>query len=196
MGYRELIESLREEGEEQINRIREEAGAEAEKIKAGLSARLAGIKEEHKKTLLRTAESQGKSIISEAESGARTTRLEAEGALSERLFSLAVSCLHRLRNENYNDVFGRLANELPKGQWTEVRVNPGDTETTRKYFPESTVIPVQKITGGMDVTSRDGRLRIINTFEKRLEMIWQELLPLLIRDIYNEVSGYGTPSKS
>ena len=47
---------------------------------------------------------------------------------------------------------------------------------------------METITGGMDAAMEDGTIRVINTFEKRLELAWADLLPLLISDVYQEVS--------
>ena len=46
------------------------------------------------------------------------------------------------------------------------------------------------------VITDDEKMRIINTFEKRLEKAWEGMLPWLIRDTYKEISRYETPSRS
>ena len=69
-----------------------------------------------------------------------------------------------------------------------MRVNPEDIELAKAYFPDSEIIPDGNISGGLDVLTGDGRIRVINTFEKRLERAWADMLPELIRDIYKEIS--------
>jgi V/A-type H+-transporting ATPase subunit E len=47
----------------------------------------------------------------------------------------------------------------------------------------------------VDATAEGGAIRVVNTLEKRLERAWREMLPLLIKDVYQEVSD-GTPAGS
>ena len=121
-------------------------------------------------------------------------RLSAEKALSDRLFDLSMTLLHELRDDGYENMFGLLARELPTTKWKCIRVNPEDSGTARKLFPDSEFVSDNKISGGLEAVSEDGRICITNTFEKRLERIREEMLPLLIKDIYKEVSDHGTPS--
>jgi vacuolar-type H+-ATPase subunit E/Vma4 len=76
-----------------------------------------------------------------------------------------------------------------------VRVNPEDVALAGKYFPGAEIIPDRNITGGMDASTADGTIRIINTFEKRMERAWTDMLPVLIKDVYQEVSD-GAPAAS
>jgi V/A-type H+-transporting ATPase subunit E len=44
----------------------------------------------------------------------------------------------------------------------------------------------------MEVEAEEGRVWVINTFEKRLERIWPQMLPGLMDEIYREVTNCGT----
>jgi len=187
MGYRELIESLRKEGEENISRLWIDVQEEADKINAETSQKIEEIREKYRKDQETAAGKQEDLILSETKNRARLIKLSAERALSDRLFPLAMSYLHELRNEAYKDVFASLVKELPHTLWREVRVNPQDITIAREHFPDSQVIPDDTISGGLEVIREDGRICIANTFNKRLEKAWEDVLPSLITDIYKEV---------
>jgi vacuolar-type H+-ATPase subunit E/Vma4 len=196
LGHRELIESLRREGEETINRLWSEIKAEAGKINAEASRRIEELREKYGKIREIEVNKQEDSILSEANNRARIIKLSAEKVLSERLFPLALSYLLELRNDGYKDVFASLIKELPDVTWKDVRVNPQDTEIAREHFPDSNIIPDDNISGGLEVLREDGKICIADTFEKRLDKAWEDILPLLINEIYKEASGNGPSSKS
>lgn len=195
MGHRELIESLRKDGEETINRLWSEVKAEAEEIDAETSRRIRELRETYKKAQEAAAEKEAESIISGVKNRAHIIKLSAERALSERLFPLALSCLPELRGSGYMDVFSLLVKELPHIHWKDVRVAPQDVDIAQERFPEANCIPDDTISGGLEVIRDDGRVSIANTFEKRLEKAWEDLLPLLISSIYKEVSIHEPSSK-
>ncbi len=195
MSCKELIESLRKTADERVRLLQEEAEREARAIKADLSRRL----EERRADAIRMQEAARRDAAAQALSSAnvraRLLRLSAEQALSARLRDAAGSCLAVLRDAGYDAVFEKLARELPAVSWKTVRVNPGDVALAGKIFPGAEIVPDPSITGGMDVSARDGSIRVANTFEKRLERAWGDMLPLLIREIYREVSD-GVPAAS
>ncbi len=187
MGHRELIESLRKEGEESINRLWSEVKTEAEKINAEASRKIEEIRENYRESQDIAVREQEGSILSGAKNRAHIINLSAEKVLSERLFPLALSYLRELRNDRYEDVFASLAKELPDVTWKDVRVNLQDVRIAQEHFPGSNVIPDDNISGGLEVIREDGKICIANTFEKRLEKAWEDILPLLISEINKEV---------
>ncbi len=71
-------------------------------------------------------------------------------------------------------------------------MNPADIGLAKRHFPGAEIVPDETISGGMDATAEDGAIRVMNTFEKRLERAWREMLPLLIKDVYQEVSRWNS----
>ncbi len=195
MSSRELIESLRRAGDEKVCALWREAEAEAGTIRAEIENRIGRMKADRGRVLAVSVDAVLTAAMSEAKSRARLSRLNAEKTLSERLFSAASFALRRLRDDRYPALFEKLALELPFLDWQVVQVNPGDVGFAKKYFPKAEIVPDDKITGGMDATAEGGAIRVINTFEKRLERSWMDLLPELIKDVYQEVSS-GAPSAS
>ncbi|KAF0216104.1 MAG: V-type H+-transporting ATPase subunit [Geobacteraceae bacterium] len=187
MGYQELIEALRREGEEKAGAIRREAEAEAERTRSEAEAGLALLREEHAKRQAVAVAEKSREILAEAESKGRLIRLAAESVLAERLYELARRSLRLLREQGYEALFAALAEELPPVKWETVRVNPADEEPAGRHFPAAEIVTDNALTGGMEVSGEGGRLCIVNTLEKRLERGWPEILPGLFRDVCKEV---------
>lgn len=195
MGYRELIDALHREGEEKVRSILQDAEAEAGRIRRDASGRINQIREDCSRMQSRAVNEQNETILSEADRRARMILLSAEKELSDRLYTTAVHALNLLREKRYPDVFGDLTHELPPYQWEVVRVNPDDEGRAREYFPNCEIISDGSITGGLDVMEKEGRIRVVNTFEKRLGNLWTEILPTVIRDIHEKIAGHGITEK-
>lgn len=193
MSCKELIESLKKAADERVSQLWSETEAEAGRIQADQAGRLEQLRQGVKQKQTIMAAERINRAISEANSRARVQRLLAEKALSERLYAMARSSLPLLRNGAYDALFEALVRELPPLPWQVVVVHPDDARLAAKYFPAAEIRRDPAITGGMDVTARDGSIRVINTLEKRLERAWSELEPQLIRDVYHEVK-YEAPS--
>ncbi len=191
MGGNELIESLRKAEEEKAGEIWRDAEEEAGRLWADISARLEAVRQD--KAAGRSSKEETEQILREAETRARTIRLQSEDNLSRRLYSLAASSLGRLREQGYEEIFGRLALELPPSHWLEVTVNSQDPGLAKKYFSEAQIITDGNITGGMEAEVKGGGVQIINTFEKRLERSWPQMLAYLLCDIRMRGNNYGTP---
>ncbi len=134
--------------------------------------------------------------IAEAGGKVRAIKLVAEKTLSDRLFPIARASLAQLRHDNYPAVFEKLAGELPALPWKLVQVHPSDIDLARRHLPDAEIVPMETISGGVDASNADGTIRVINTFEKRLELAWADLLPLLISAVYEEVSDGSSQKKS
>lgn len=187
MGCKELIDALRKEGDEKARAIWQETEEEAEKIRADADEKIKKMQEEYSRMQASAIEYQIEPILSEAKQKADTIKLTAENDLSVRLYHLALSVLNYLRDEGYSDAFHLLVKELPLYKWERVKVNPEDEKMAKEYFSNAEIISDKNISGGLEVMTKDGKIRISNTFEKRLEKAWMEILPKLMRDIYGNL---------
>lgn len=186
MSGKELIESLRKTGDEKILLLRREAEAEGGKLRAEVAARIERMRADNARVRSARVSAVLSAGESEANNRARHAKLNADKALAERLFAVAGSSLHRLRDGGYPLAFEKLARELPSLRWQLVQVNPQDVDFARRHFPAAEILADEHITGGMDASTEKGAVRVINTFEKRLERAWPDLLPVLIEDAYRE----------
>ncbi len=183
MGRNELIEALRREGEEKRRSIRRQAEEEADRIRKEASEEMERVRQECKDRQAAAAGERCDALFSEARRKARMVLLSAHEELAERLRREAFRSLGCLRERSYANVFRGLVTELPAYRWRVVRVSPDDKERAREYFPEAEIISDSTISGGLDVTGKRAAVRVVNTFEKRLESLWEDLLPELIRDV-------------
>lgn len=58
-------------------------------------------------------------------------------------------------------------------------------------FPDAEIIPDPAISGGMDAATGSEDIRVVNSFEKRLETAWDVLFPEMLKAIY-EAEGIST----
>ncbi len=195
MSCKELIDSLRKAADERILSMKQEAEREAGAARADVARRLEERRDDARRKQEASARDAALRALSEANNRARAMRLSAEQALSGRLREAALSALASLRETGYEAVFEQLARELPALAWQTARVNPRDVAFAKRLFPAADIVPDSAVTGGMDVSAQGGSIRIINTLDKRLERAWSDLLPVLIEDVYREISD-GTAAAS
>jgi V/A-type H+-transporting ATPase subunit E len=186
VGRRELIESLRRDADESVREIWKEAEAEAARDREETEVRISALEQHSRVVCSKTVRQKSDSIISRAEAEAREVRFNSHAALSERLLKIALRSLRTLREKKYGEVFGGLVAELPSNEWKGVRVNPGDGGLAAGHFPGAEVVTDERISGGMEVASEGGGVVVINTFEKRLERAWPEMLPSMLEDVYED----------
>ncbi len=187
MGYRELIESLKREGEEKANSILDEAHKECESIQRDTEEKIRSLEERYRKRLEETIRKQKAEILRQARLQADKTILLAERELADRAYNLSKSLLPLLREESYDLVFEALVKELPSEKWRIIRVNPGDMRLAEDHFSGTEVHGDESISGGVEVETEDRRIRITNTFEKRLQRLWEGM----VSDILKEISRSG-----
>lgn len=193
MGYQELMAALRREGEEKAGELRRRGEAEAEQLRVAGRERIAELHRTYAALQVREAEAESRLILSEAEAAERRLRLAAQSELGERLWQLARTLLPRLRTADYPRLFVRLAAELPPLAWETVLVHPEDQHLAMEAFPGATVTAAPDISGGMEVAGLEGRMRVDNTFGKRLERGWGELLPEILEGVHGAIAARNTP---
>jgi len=195
MGYRELIDALRREGEDKAAAIHREAETEAERVRQEAEERLTVLREEYARRKSAAVAAATGSVLAEARYRERRIRVASETALADRLYLLARRILPSLREEaapfeqgpagreSYRALFSALVAELPPWAWETVRVNPADEELARRFFAEAEIVADATVTGGLEVTSDNGCRRVDNTLEKRLERGWADILPGLMKEV-------------
>jgi vacuolar-type H+-ATPase subunit E/Vma4 len=187
-----LIESLRSQATRDVQAAWEAARAEADRRRAQLAAALEQERtrlEQDVATEARRIEAEGAAA---AEHKAREMRAGAAVALAERLLALGRAELPRLRGERPSRLFEALAREVPPRRWQRIRVNPADAALAAQHFPGATIDVDPAISGGMELECEDGRIRISNTLETRLDIAWTDLLPQLIAEATVECHPHGT----
>jgi V/A-type H+-transporting ATPase subunit E len=184
MNCGELIASLWQKAEERIGAIIRETQEEEAKIEQDTVQRIGRLREEGEMRCSSEAGKRSEEILSSAEKEARMIIIAEKRRLSERLYRISLSSLPGLGSRGRSDMFRNLAAELPPLGWKTVRVNTADTEIAREHFPGAEIIADAGVSGGMEVISQDGKVRVINTLEKRLERAWGEIMPALMKEDY------------
>jgi V/A-type H+-transporting ATPase subunit E len=188
MSCKELIESLRKAADERVRVLWQEAERHAEDAKAELARKAAGLQEESDRSRMGGGTGPASTALAEANNKARMLRLAGEHELCQRLLKTASAALPLLRDGQYEKTFARMAGELPALEWTSVNVNPLDSVLARKHFPGANIISDEAITGGLDVSTAEGAIRIVNTLEKRLERAWNDMLSDLVKEVRRDLS--------
>ena len=187
MNCEELIETLWQEAEKKIVAIGRETDEEETRISKETLLRISRLREESQQLCSSASGKQTEEILSEAEKKARLVNITEDLRLAKRLFRISRASLRELRNLNYQDSFRFMAAELPPLPWKTVRVNPEDAGIAREHFPEAEIITDESISGGMDVMTYDGKIRVIDTLEKRLVRAWEDVLPQIMKEFYGRI---------
>lgn len=187
MNCEELIGSLWQEAEKKIGAIIRETEEEENRINNEALLKISSLREDSQQRCFAASRKQTEETLSEAEKKARLINIAEDLRLSERLYTIAQGSLRKLRDSDYQVPFRNMAAELPPLPWKTVRVNPEDAGTAREHFPEAGIIIDDSISGGMDVMTADGKIRVINTLEKRLQRAWVDILPHIMKEFYGTV---------
>jgi V/A-type H+-transporting ATPase subunit E len=186
MGYLELIDSLRRDGEEKVQAIRQTTEVEAARIEAEIAARIEALRDAYARRQQAALAAQDRDLLAEAQRQGGMARLEAKNVLAGRLYEVARTLLSELRDQGGAELFAALAAELLPCRWETVRVNPADAERAKVRFPKARIETDGGIAGGLEVAAEGGRVCIDNTLEKRLERGWPELLRRLMNALTGE----------
>jgi len=187
MNCEELIESLWQEAEKKIAAIGRETEEEESGIVKEALIRISRLREESQQNSSSASGNLTEETLSEAEKKARLINITEDLRLSERLYRISHTSLRRLRDPDYKGSFRLMVEELPPLPWKMVRVNPEDAGLALEHFPEAGIITDDNIAGGVDVMTDDGKIRVINTLEKRLERAWGDILPHIMKEFYGTV---------
>ena len=189
MGCKELIESLRAAASERVNAVWSEASAEADNARAVCAQKIDQAKEEAGRIMAARVALICSQALLESRNKERGLRLAGDRKLADLLYSIAVSRLCMVRDREYDATFQALVQELPQFTWGSVKVHPDDVKRARTLFPNAKIAAAEGISGGLEVTSDDGLVTVVNTCEKRLERAWEAMLPEMIREVTHGTSS-------
>src|SRR5271169_1316380 len=118
MSSREVIESLRRAGEENIRVVKREAEQETAALQAAAVQKIVDLQKEYgAERLAAVSGDELRRARAEASNSARALRLDVEKAFADGLYSIARFSLSRLRDDRYPMVFEKLVQELPALPW-------------------------------------------------------------------------------
>ena len=196
MALEELLNTLKKNGQKQIDDIWQAAKTEAEVVRTQVAEAISDITKVHADQLASACHKSMRSIFLETEITTRGKKLFAYQALDQALRNAAVMQLPQLREQNYEKIFANLVAELPERQWEKIVVNPADLELAANFFAGDIIHPEAAISGGLVAVSANGRIIVDNTFEKRLERKWQQILPAIIAELEKRYENSGSAESS
>lgn len=171
-----LIEEAEEAREEMLRRAREEAAKEADE-------RLLALRERLKRE--RAARLNG------ARTKAAGRKLGVRRELLERVLVEAEKKLLSLPGEEYGKLLDRLYEAL-RGEWEKarpnepavIRLNPDDAARIRA--DGARIEPDRAVTGGVVLTSPDGRVVFENTVPSMIERARKLMVPAIDKMLFRE----------
>jgi V/A-type H+-transporting ATPase subunit E len=180
LGLNELIDSLKKNGQKQIDDIWQAAESEAEILRKQIAEAIADITKIHADKLASACQKSMRAIFSETEVKTRQKKLFAYQNLDQALRNAALKQLPSLRQQKYEKIF----------------VNPDDLQMAAKFFTANSLQPDSAISGGVLAETANGRIVVDNTFEKRLERKWPQILPQIIAELEKHFEKSGTAEKA
>lgn len=183
MSHSALIDDLRARGEQQIAAMRQQVREEIDGLRAKADHRLTEAETHCQLVADQSRETVRRKMAVTAQRQASAIATRAEQGLNSRLYALAKALLNGLPGTKRAELFTRLAEEITAGDWQTIIVHPEDTPVARQLFPQAEIVPDGEITGGLVASTADGGITVINTLDKRLERLWPELLPEILRDV-------------
>ncbi len=183
MGLNELRQEISKQASSEAARLLREAQAEAEKI-------LGEAREQAKALLAKEAE-KTKAEVAQKEVGVYAARLTAKKIIADARNAVLDEALKEVKRElekltqtrEYPKIFDQLVEEGKRvaGENCVFHVNKRDAALAKKY---GNVNPTLDVIGGVVVTSRDGRLRVDNSFEALLEEHANELKQMAFEQFF------------
>lgn len=182
MGLEEILKALEAEAQLQIERLRSVADTEVAAITAKADEEAKAIKDRHLASARQRLGKERERLVSGAKLEAKMVRLDAREALLERAFTAAKERLAQLHgNSAYPAYLMRLTREAVAeiGSDLRIAVSAVDEELMRAIASElrlrAQISAGLNTCGGLEASTPDGRIRVVNTVEARLERAQSEL---------------------
>lgn len=175
MALKDMLRALEEEGQAECDKIMSQARAREKEILNEAEKEASAIKEAHMRKAKVALRSERARIISGATFYVRKEVLKAKEELIRECFNRAAKRLEALRNSSqYEKIFADLAKEALANTEGEVIVSVDKRDVKLAEKTLASLAKRYKLTtdlkclGGLVVTTRDGKITFINTFDSRL----------------------------
>lgn len=190
MALADILRAMEQEVEEQIARLQEQAAAAAAQIRAQAESEAEVIRERHRREMLLPLQHERARRLNRA-------RLEALRTISrarETLFAEALACAReRLAQLRADPAYAKILRALTQEALAQLddavilRADPRDEKILREFLPQVEIEADLQTWGGVEARTGDGRIRVVNTLEARLEQaretLRQEVMPMFSEDV-------------
>lgn len=183
-----VVSKVRMEAQNIIKEAEKKAQEEIERARKQREAKL----QEEKRKMLEEAEEEAARIVAQASIKARRQLSSAKSDVITKIIDKVKQELSEFSSdENY---FLNLIKEAIDGLGADksrIYVSPKDVSRARKFLERdkelaSKIMEVKEdnLLGGVIAEDIDGKLRIDNTYETRLEMLLPKLLPEISKELF------------
>ena len=183
-----IISKVEVEASDIINEAKEKAHEEIEKAKRQREAKF----EEERGRILAEAEEEAARILAQASIKARQKLLSAKADIIAKIIGAAREELARVSSDESH--FPNLGREAMEGLGVDkarIYVSPKDVSNVKKFLEadkefSGKILEVRESNclGGVIAEDVEGKLRIDNTYETRLEMLLPRLLPEISKQLF------------
>lgn len=183
-----IVGKMRAEAQNIINEAEERAREEIDKAKKQREIRL----EEENRKMLEEAEEEAARIVAQASVRARQEVLRAKTDVVAKIIDRVKHTLSGMSSDEGLPL--SLIREAMDGLGTDkgrIYVSPKDVSTVQKLLESdeelaSKIMEVREVscTGGVIAEDIEGKFRIGNTYETRLEMLLPKLLPEIGKELF------------
>ncbi len=188
MALEDILHAMEAEVEAEIKRLEEQSAASVLEIRSAAENDAHVIRERHHREILVPLQQERARRLNRA----RLAALRATSRARERLFVQALACTReRLAGLRADPAYPALLLALLEEALAQidgealVRADPRDTAVLRSLrgrFPETRFEFDLQTCGGVEARTTDGRIRVLNTVEARLEQaevsLRQKVMPL------------------
>ena len=189
MGEAELKNALQREGEAQIRTFWQQAETAVAIRREQVEAECLQLRAETDRQWQAQVTVLRNDLLFESQTRAMGCRLHAEAALAERLLLLARQVLPGLASDDRSVLWKALCEELPKADWTSLKVHPADHMLAERDFPAAAIERDETLGGGLIASNADGMIRVDNSLRCRLMRAWPDLLPILLGELRKLVNN-------
>ena len=183
-----VVSKVRMEAQNIIKEAEEKAQAEIERARKQREAKL----QEEKRKMLEEAEEEAARIVAQASIKARRQLSSAKSDVITKIIDKVKQELSEFSSDE--KYFLNLIKEAIDGLGADksrIYVSPKDVSRARKFLERdkelaSKIMEVKEdnLLGGVIAEDIDGKLRIDNTYETRLEMLLPKLLPEISKELF------------
>jgi len=186
-----LLRHIKEEAERGLREIRDAAERDAASIRATAQSEVDKVRAQMRREAAAEAERRKARLIAKAKLEARKAVVRAKNELIEKAMTVLEARLKSLRStDHYREGFFLLATEAAQEmkQAAQAIVAPGDADLCREALKEMgqelDVETSPGLWGGIILTTKDGRERIVNTLNSRYERGREALLGILAEKLF------------
>jgi len=191
MGRDELIAALKQKAADEKQAIWRQAEQDAAAAKREAADERQRLERQRLEKVRQQEQALTRQLNRRVARRLQAARLRTQQRLAERLERLARQLLAELPTNERRQAWATLADELPQRRWQRVRVHPDDSDAARSRYPDSQVEEDAALGGGLVAIEADEALLIDNSFERRRQRLWPQLLGLLLARLGKESEGGG-----